>query len=64
MEGDVFLRLPDFLSPWLERFKGFVSAALKKDAGGERILDQAQKYLGQGLALLLVGVVWVQEIFL
>jgi len=64
MEGDVFLRLPDFLAPWLERFKGFVSAALKKDAGGERILDQAQKYLGQGLALLLVGVVWVQEIFL
>lgn len=63
-EGDVFLRLPDFLAPWLERFKGFVSAALKKDAGGERILDQAQKYLGQGLALLLVGVVWVQEIFL
>ena len=34
MEGDVFLRLPDFLAPWLERSKGSLSAPSEKgDAG-------------------------------
>lgn len=62
MEGDVFLRLPDFLAPWVERFKRAVSAP-EADGEGKRLLHKAQELLGKALALFLVGVVWVQETF-
>ena len=64
MEGDVFLRLPDFLAPWWERCKGLLSAAPAKDEEGRSLTDKVQEYIGKGLALLLVGVVWLQELFL
>ena len=64
MEGDVFLRLPDFLAPWLERSKGSLSAPSEKGDAGKGLLNKGMEYLGKILALILVGAVWVQEMFL
>ena len=64
MEGDVFLRLPDFLAPWVERFKGMLSDSPEKDQAGKSLGTAALAYLGKALALFLICVVWVQEIVL
>ena len=64
MEGDVFLRLPDFLAPWVERFKGMLSDSPEKDQAGKSLGTVALAYLGKALALFLGCVVWGQEIFL
>ncbi len=63
VKGDVFLRLPDFLALWLERFKSFVFAIPEKDAERKELLHKAQEYISKVLVLFLVAFVWVQEIF-
>ena len=64
MEGDVVLRLPDFLAPWGERLKRMLFAAPEKDDEEKSLGTTALAYLGKALALFLVCVVWTQEIFL
>ena len=44
MEGDVFLRLPDFLAPWVERFKGMLSDSPEKDQAGKSLGTAALAY--------------------